>query len=155
MCQFYASKGIIHQTSCVETPQQNGIVECKHQHVLNVTHSLLFQSYLPSIFWSFSITHDAHLINCLPSHFPFLDNLSPYQKLYVKCYDISVLKVFGCLCYTNTLTANHKKLDPRVVPCVYLGFKPNTKGYVVFNLQNRAISISCNVIFMRIFPYFH
>ena len=40
MSQYFSSKGIIHQTTCIETPQQNCIVERKHQHLLNVTRAL-------------------------------------------------------------------------------------------------------------------
>jgi len=65
MSIFYASKGIIHQKSCVET-QQNDIVERKHQDILNVNHTLLFQENLPPIFWEFVVNHVVFLINVIP-----------------------------------------------------------------------------------------
>ena len=46
----YRSKGIIHQTSYVGTPQQNGIVERKHKQLLEVARALLFQSRVPARF---------------------------------------------------------------------------------------------------------
>lgn len=111
MHDFFNSKGIIHQTSCIETPQQNGIIERKHQHLLNVTRALLFHSSLPSCFWSYALLHATYLINIIPT--PFLNNDTPFQKLYGHICDISTLKVFGCLCYISTINAHRKKLDPR------------------------------------------
>lgn len=37
MKHFDDDTGIVHQNFCIETPEQNGIIERKHQHLLNVT----------------------------------------------------------------------------------------------------------------------
>lgn len=39
-------QGIHHQTFYIDTPQQNGIAERKHQHDLGVIRAILFQSHL-------------------------------------------------------------------------------------------------------------
>lgn len=55
--------------------------------------------------------------------------------------------MFACLCYINTIIAYRKKLDPKVSPSIYLGYKVHTKGYLIFNLTNHSIEVSINVTF--------
>lgn len=47
MLHLYKRLGIEHQRSCIETPQQNGVVEKKHRHLLEVARPLYFQSTVP------------------------------------------------------------------------------------------------------------
>lgn len=152
MPSFYASFGILHQTSCVETPQQNSIVERKHIHLLNVTRSLLFHSYLPKQLWSYALCYAVHIINKLPT--PVLAHNTPHDLLYNSPPTFLDLKVFGCLAFASTLTHNRQKLDSRARKYVFLGLRPGTKGYVLFDLQSRSVFVSRNAIFYEsTFPY--
>ena len=81
--EFYDKHDIIHQTTCIETPQQNFVVERKHQHILNVIRSLISQSKIPKVFWNYAISHFVYLINRLPCH--IIQNKSPYEMLYKLC----------------------------------------------------------------------
>ena len=47
---YLRENGIIHQSSCRDTLQQNGIAECKNRHLLEVARSLLFNSNVPKKF---------------------------------------------------------------------------------------------------------
>ena len=61
--EYYFMKGILHQKSCVATPQQNGRVERRHQHILNLARALMFQSMLPKMYWSYAVLHEVYLLN--------------------------------------------------------------------------------------------
>ena len=109
---------------------------------------------LPLNFWCFALLHATYLINCIPT--PLLHNKSPYEQLYTHPCDISNLRVFGCLCYISILQSHRQKLDHRAHPCIFIGFKPNTKGYLVYDLHSHSINTSRNVVFYEdhflIFP---
>jgi len=63
-CQEYFSRVcIVHQTSCVDRPQQNGIVEREHRHLLEIARALRFHASLPLLFWGDAILTATHIIN--------------------------------------------------------------------------------------------
>ena len=148
---LYNSFGIIHQTSCIETPQQNYVVERKHQHIFNVTRSLIFQSKIPEIYWSFAVIHVVHLINRIPSI--VLGKKSLYELVYKELPDLQNLKVFGSLCFACTIERNRSKRDLRLKKCVFLGYKSGTKGYIVLDINSREILVTRNIKFYEhVFP---
>lgn len=113
MTSFFNEQGILHQRTCVETPQQNVVAERKHKHILNVTRALMFQCKLPTVFWCYAVKHAIYLINRLPS--PILANKSPFEVLHGMVPDLQDLKVFGCLAFASTLQQGRLKLDPRAI----------------------------------------
>lgn len=47
---FLKMKGIVHKTSCVSIPQQNGIAEHKYRHLLKVARALMLTTHMPTYF---------------------------------------------------------------------------------------------------------
>ena len=144
---FFKEKGVLHQFSCVSCPQQNSVVERKHQHILNTARALFFQSGIPLTFFR----ENAFFIKRTPSK--LLSWKSPFQLLN-NLPDYKPLKVFGCLCYASTLPHNRSKFQPRAIPTVLIGYPQGMKVYKLYNIHQKKFFISRDVIFQEeIFPF--
>ena len=64
---YLLSNGIVRQSTCMDTPQQNGVAERKNRHLLEVTRSLVFTSNIPKRFWGEVVLIATYLINRMPS----------------------------------------------------------------------------------------
>ncbi|GJT43910.1 putative RNA-directed DNA polymerase [Tanacetum coccineum] len=133
MTELFNSLGIIYQTSCAYTPQQNGIVERKHRYLLNVARSLLFQSGIPLNMWTECVLTAAYLINRLSSSIP--NGKSPFELVYGFKPKISHLRSFGCLCFSYVLN-NSDKFSAKSEKCILIGFSTTKKAYKHSNFQS-------------------
>ncbi|KAF5754617.1 putative RNA-directed DNA polymerase [Helianthus annuus] len=151
MSVFCKNKGILHQTSCPYTPQQNGVVERKHRHLLNTARALMFQSSLPLRYWSDCILTAVYLINRLPSS--VLGGKSPYEIVYGFKPSFDHLRNFGCLCFSTVLTESDK-FTYHADKCVFVGYSNVKKGYKLLSLDNRKVFFSRDVKFYEnVYPF--
>ncbi|KAH9685447.1 retrovirus-related pol polyprotein from transposon RE1 [Citrus sinensis] len=149
---FFAENGIEFQASCVDTPQQNGCVEWKHRHLLNVGRALRFQANLPLNFWGECILSAAYIINRTPT--PLLDGKTPYELLHGKHPPYAHFRSFGCLCYARYVPRDKNKFNPRSRRCVFVGYPHGKKGLRVFDLETNEFFVSRDVVFFEdTFPY--
>ncbi|KAJ0490449.1 putative RNA-directed DNA polymerase [Helianthus annuus] len=152
MLDFYAKEGILLETTCPHTPQQNGVVERKHRHLLETARALKFEANLPTRFWGECILTVAYVINRLPSD--VIDNKTPYEVLYNQDPSYEHMRVFGCLAYYKSTERRGDKFEVRGRPGVFLGYPPGTKGYKVYDARHNKIIISRDVkCFENIFPF--
>ncbi|WJZ97833.1 hypothetical protein VitviT2T_016408 [Vitis vinifera] len=64
---YFNNHGILHETSCSQTPQQNGIAERKNRHILETAHALLINAHVPNRYWSDAVTTAVYLLNRMPT----------------------------------------------------------------------------------------
>ena len=111
---------MLHQTTCPNTPQQNGVAERKHRILLEITRALMIESHVPVHFWLGAIATATYLINCLPTK--ALDFQTPRDTLssHVPSFSSHSLppRVFGCVVYVHLSKQARNKFEPQAVKCV-------------------------------------
>ena len=150
--QSLYQKGILHQHSCVSTSQQNGVVERKHRHLLEIARVLHFQSNLTLSFWGKCVFTVAYLINLLPA--PLLQNRSPHEIIFKAKPTYKHLRVFGCLCYAHNIHHQHK-FDARARRCIFIGYPHGQRCYKFYDLDQKKAFVSRDVTFHETIFSFH
>ncbi|GFS40400.1 anaphase-promoting complex/cyclosome 2 [Actinidia rufa] len=149
---FLDTHGIIHQSSCSDTPAQNGRAERKQRHLLDTARSLLLSSSVPSVFWGEAVLTAAYLLNRMPT--PLLSGRSPYECLHGQVPNYSLLRVFGSSCFVFLPKKDRTKLSARCVLCVFLGYGIHQKGYRCYDPITKKLYVSRHVTFFERLPYF-
>ncbi|KAL0539675.1 hypothetical protein IC582_023891 [Cucumis melo] len=141
LSEFLTSKGIVHQNSCAYTPQQNGVVERKNRHLLEVVRSLMLSTSLPSYLWGYAILTATHLINRMSSRILHLQ--TPFECLkesYPSTHLVSEVPLYQiypsgsglCVCWVS----------------------PYQRGYKCFHPPSRKYFVTMDVTFCEDQPYF-
>ena len=147
--QFYANKGIIHQVSCRHTPQQNGVAERKHRHLIQCALVLHSELILPMPYWYYVVSTATHVINRLPT--PNLSHKYPWETLFHTPPHLTHL--IGCQCFPLLTSYTTHKLHPKTTSCVFLGYPNNSKGYLCFDPIAHRLYASRHVLFNEsVFP---
>ncbi|CAL1392560.1 unnamed protein product [Linum trigynum] len=144
---YYKAHGILCQKSYPGVSQQNGVVERKNRHSVELTRALLLASSVPTRFWPEAVSTAIRLINYQVT--PVLNNQSPHFALYGNHPDYSRLRVFGCLCFVLLPRRERHKLSSKTVRCAFLGYSDIHKGYLCYDPSLGRIRIACHVVFFE------
>jgi histone deacetylase 1/2 len=149
---FFQKLGITHHVSCPHAHQQNGSVERKHHHIVEVGLALLAHASMPLNFSDEAFLTATYLINLVPSK--VINNTTPVERLLETVPDYKSLRVFGCACWSNLRPYSSRKLAFRSKQCGFIGYSPRHKGVKCLDISIGRIYISRDVVFdENIFPF--
>ncbi|KAH9753212.1 retrovirus-related pol polyprotein from transposon RE1 [Citrus sinensis] len=148
---FLNQCGIIFRHSGPYTHHQNGVVERKHRHTIELGLPLLAQAKLPFKFWWDAFHIAVYHINRLPS--TALKLITLYEKIFNHKPDYSMLKCFGCTCYPYLRDYNKHKFDYHSSKCIFIGYSPSHKGYKCMHPSGRIYIVRHVVFEESTFPY--
>jgi len=130
-----ASFGISNRLA-THTHHQNGVVERKHRHIVDLGLTLLHHASLPLQFWDYAFTTAVYLINKLPT--TSLKFAIPFVTLFNKNPDYHFLKTFGCAYFLLLRPYQTQKLNFRSQECLFLRYSSSHKGYKCLSSSGRV-----------------
>jgi hypothetical protein len=111
---------ITFRLSCPYIPEQNGLAERKHRHIIESGLATMYHAHMPLIYWDWVFESINFVINRLPSS--HMSPISPFEQLFHKPPDYQFLHTIGCACYPLLRPYNANKLQPCSEQCVFMGY---------------------------------
>ena len=149
--EYFQRNGLLHESSCSQTLQQNRVAERKNQHILETARALLIGSKTPGRHWDDVVVTAVYLMNRMP--FKVLDFKTPLQVLsqHVTLPSLLLIKqrVFRCVAFVHLHKNQRTKLEPCALRCIFLGYGTNKKGYNCYDPNKKRVYVTMDVTFVE------
>jgi hypothetical protein len=149
---FLMEKGIHHETTIRDSPEQNGQAERFNQTLQQGITTLLSKAHLPPSLWTDAASTFVHVNNRTPSE--SRDFKSPHELFLGQTPSVKHLRTWGCLAYVH-LQKNQRQgtFGPRAKRCIFLRYAEEAKGWVFWDTEKRSEFVSDSAEFFEdIFP---
>ena len=131
------SNDIRQEFSSVATPEEMGLAERLNRTLLEKVRPMLFESTLPTTFWSFALIQANFLYNRSPHS--YLDYQTPFFARYGLSENYERLIPFGCKVNIYIPKEKRGKLDNTTKPGIMLGYSPNSTEIYVLDFESSDI----------------
>jgi len=148
MRNYLAEKGIRHETTVAETPQQNGVAERYNRTILESIRAIKLSANVPDELWAELAITAAYLRNRLPTRANYnRGNISPYEAWHGNQPSIDHLRVIWADAYAHITKSKRRKLDSRSKKLKLIGYQDDKKAYRLWDQERDKVEISHDVIF--------
>ena len=146
---FYAHKGIVHETTAPYTPEQNGKAERLNRTLMERVRAMLQDAKLSYNLWAEAVSTANYIRNRSPVHGV---HKTPTEIFFGRKPDISGMKTFGATAFVHVPKSQRQKLDAVSKKGVFVGYAADSKAYRVLMDDTHKIVISRDVTFDETAP---
>lgn len=151
MTEYCLENGIKQQSSTKQTSQQNGRAERPIRTIVEMTHALLAERNLDLDMWGFALECAVYTKNRSPHS--ALRNQTPYEVMYGKVPNLSLMRIFGTIAYmyipeSERRGAGHPLFD-KAKPLTFVGYSERFKGWKFIDKDTLEIYYSSEAIFFE------
>ena len=140
-------RGIATQPTIPYTPQQNGVAERMNRTILDNVRATLYYAKLPLYLWAEAVATVVYCRNRSPTS--SLKGVTPFERFFTVKPNVEHLRVFGCTAYVLIPDEKRRKLDPKSMKGVFVGYPEGSKGYKIFIPETRRMIRSRDVKFVE------
>jgi transposase InsO family protein len=124
--EFCVEHGIIHERTPSFSPQSNGIAERKNRTLIDLVNAMLSTAGLSKAWWGEAILTACHVLNRVPTK---NKEITPFEEWEKRRLNLSYLRTWGCLAKVIVPINKKRKLGPKTIDCIFLGYSFHSTGY--------------------------
>ena len=117
----------------------------KNRTVIEMAKAMLHDRSMPYYLWAEAV----HTVVCILNRCPTraLGDITPFEDYSGRKLGITLLKIFGSLCYVHVPAELRQKLDAKSTKGVFVGYATYENGYRVFDPISKKLILSMDIVF--------